>query len=278
MMHEWALLILTVCIPAVVGGFLFLWMTSKKLEKAGQETYQVMKLPLIVLAGLSIIGLFAAFFHLGTPTHAFYTVLGFGRSWMSNEIVVTGVFIALACITAGLALLQKKVNPLLMLLTGIVGLVDVFCMAKLYAVTQINGWNNINTYLVFYGTVFTLGPVLSASLMGIKLKGETLHEIVKSAFFITIFGIAIQAIGTAIFSVSIPDVQMINGASAVESLSAYGGMITVRWVLEVAGLILLGVLALTTVHKINYSVVYVALLILIIAEAMSRYAFYVIGA
>ena len=81
-----------------------------------------MKLPLLTLAGISLVGLFASFFHLGTPTHALYTILGFGRSWMSNEIVFTGAFIGLACLTVGLVLLQKKINPILMLVTGIVGL------------------------------------------------------------------------------------------------------------------------------------------------------------
>lgn len=277
-MHEWALLILTVCIPAVVGGILFLWLATFKFANNGQELYKIMKLPLIVLASVSIVGLFAAFFHLGTPTNAFYTILGFGRSWMSNEIVFTGIFIAFACITAGLALLQKKVNPMLMLLTGIVGLIDVYCMAKLYTVTQISGWNHINTYLVFFGTVFTLGPVFGASLMGITLKGEELRNLVKWAFVITILGIAIQVIGTAIFTVSLQEVQMINGTTVQESLTAYGNMIIGRWILEVAGLILLGVLAMKTIRKINYTVIQVALLLLLIAEAMSRYIFYVIGA
>lgn len=277
-MNEWALLVFSVCIPAAVGGFLFLWFSHRNIVKAGQDPFKVMKMPLLVLAGLSIIGLFASFFHLGSPASAFYTILGFGRSWMSNEIVFTGIFIALACITTGLAIMQKKVNPILLLVTGIVGLIDVYCMAKLYSVTQVTGWNNVNTYLVFFGTVFTLGPVLSASLMGVTLNGESFKEMIKWAFAITIFGIAIQVVGTAIFAVATPELQMINGSTAVESLSAYGNMIALRWILEAAGLILLGVLALTSMKKINYSVAYLALLVLIIAEAMSRYVFYVIGA
>ena len=59
-----------------------------------------------------------------------------------------------------------------MFVTGIVGLIDVYCMASIYAVTRVNGWDNINTYLVFFGTVFTLGPVLAASLLGVTLKGD----------------------------------------------------------------------------------------------------------
>ena len=154
----------------------------------------------------------------------------------------------------------------------------VYCMASIYAVTRVNGWDNVNTYLVFFGTVFTLGPVLAASLMGTTLKSEMFKSIVKRAFAITIFGIGIQVIGTAVFTVSSADIQMINGTMAIESLSAYSNMITVRWVLEVAGLALLGFLAMASIKKANYTLVYVAVAVLIIGEAMSRYAFYVMGA
>jgi anaerobic dimethyl sulfoxide reductase subunit C (anchor subunit) len=277
-MHEWALLIMTVCVPAAVGGFLFLGVFHKKIAQAGQDSYKAMKLPILSLAILSVIGLLASFFHLGTPAHAFYTILGFGRSWMSNEIVFTGAFIGLACLTALLVLVQKKTNPVFMIVTGIVGLAAVYCMASIYAATRVNGWDNVNTYLVFFGTVFTLGPVLAASLMSTTLKGDLLKSIVKWAFAITVFGIAIQVIGTAVFAVSSADLELINGASAIESLAGYSTMITFRWILEVIGLALLGFLAMGSMKKVNYALIYAAVVVLLIGEGMSRYAFYIMGA
>lgn len=277
-MHEWALLIMTVCVPAAVGGFLFLGLFHSKIAKAGEDTFKTMKLPILSLAVLSIVGLFASFFHLGTPTHAFYTILGFGRSWMSNEIVFTGAFIGLAVLITVFTLMKKKTNPMLMLVTGIVGLIAVYCMASIYAATRVNGWNNINTYLVFFGTVFTLGPILAASLMSANLKGDLLKSIIKSAFAITVFGIGIQVIGTAVFSVSTAEIEMINGAAAIERLSGYSTMITSRWLLEIAGLALLGFLAIASVKKLNYTLLYAAVAVLIVGEALSRYAFYVLGA
>ena len=67
---------------------------------------------------------------------------------------------------------------------------------------------------------------------------------VKWAFAITVFGIGIQVIGNAVFSVSTAEIEMISGATAIESLSGYSTMITSRWILEVAGLALLGFLAM----------------------------------
>ncbi|WP_019242815.1 MULTISPECIES: dimethyl sulfoxide reductase anchor subunit family protein [Bacillus] len=278
-MHEWALLILTVAVPAAIGGMLFLWFVHGIVKKDAADTFKMMKLPLIVIAVLSLVGLIASFFHLGAPTHALNAVRGFGQSWMSNEIVATGAFIALACITAGLAIVQKKVNPILMLITAIVGLVDVFCMAQLYKVTRVNGWDHMNTYLIFFGTVFALGPVLGASLLLPSVKGEQVKKIVKWAFAFGLFGIGIQIIGAAMFNGYVGEIELISGVSASERLATYSGFIGIRWIIEALGLGTLGYLALSSSQKkINFSMVYAALLLFIIAEGMSRYVFYVLGA
>lgn len=276
-MSEWALLILTVLVPTAVGGFLFLGLFHNKVVKTGQNSYKIMKSPLLTLTALSIIGLIASFFHLGTPTNAFYAITGFGRSWLSNEIVFTGAFIGLACINVGLLLVKKKANSALMLVTGIVGLVAVYSMANLYAFTRVNGWDNINTYLIFFGTVFTLGPVLAASLMGTTLKGDLLTSIIKWAFAITVFGIGIQVIGLGVFSASIKEIEMINGVTAIESLSGYVPLIIFRWIVEAVGIALLGFWVMSLNKKVNYAFIYVAIIALIIGEGMNRYAFYVMG-
>ena len=236
-----------------------------------------MKLPLLTLAVFSIVGLFASFFHLGTPAHAFYTILGFGRSWMSNEIVFTGAFIGLAVITAALVLVQKKTNPLFMIVTGIVGLMAVFCMASIYAATRVNGWDNVNTYLVFFGTVFTLGPVLAASLMSTTLKVNFLRALSNGHLRLPIWH-WYSSNWYSYSTVSTPAMQLISGTTAAASLSVYSQMIAFRWVLEVAGFALLGFMAMASLKKVNDYLVYAAFAILLIAEVMSRYLFYVMGA
>lgn len=277
-MHEWALLIFTVAVPSSIGGMLFLWFAQNILKKDKEiDLFKTMKWPLMVIAFISIIGLFASFFHLGKPIHAINAVRGFGSSWMSNEIVVTGVFIGLACLTAGLAFYQKKINPALMLITGIVGLADIFCMAQLYNVTQVNGWDHINTFLVSYGTAFTLGPVLGASLLVSFCNKEKLQQTINWAFIFSVFGIVIQVIGAAMFNSYVGDMNLIDTVSAAEKIQSYGGMIGIRWIIEAIGLMGLGYLALFSIKK-NYILIYAALAFFFIAEGMSRYVFYVLGA
>ncbi|WP_017754711.1 dimethyl sulfoxide reductase anchor subunit family protein [Calidifontibacillus oryziterrae] len=277
-MHEWALLIFTVCMQAAIGGVLMLWLFYKKISGNNEEkTFSAMRVPLLAISVLSIIGLGASFSHLGTPSNAFNTILHLGSSWMSREILVTGLFIGVIFITTGLAFVQKRVNPLLLLVSALIGLIDIYCMAAIYATTLVSGWNSINTYTSFYGTALVLGPVLAATLIAPVMKGKA-QGLVRYSFYIAIVGVAIQLVGMAVSATVMPEVNVINGLNAMAALEGYQGTVALRWIIEVVGIGLLGVLSMTSSKKISYSYAYVALAAIIVAEGMSRYVFYVLGA
>lgn len=277
-MQEWPLLIFTVSMQTAIGGIAVLWIFYNKIKKNGKDPFEVMKLPLLIIAVLSLIGLGGSFAHLGTPTNAFNTILGFSHSWMSREIVFTGMFIALTCATVGLALLQKKVNPALLLIAAIVGLIDVYCMAAIYSNTLVNGWNHVNTFLSFYCTTFALGAILAVSLSVRSLQKEELtKDLLKTALYVALAGIAIQLIGLATYSTLGGEIQQISGQAAVASLGAYEGTIAIRWIIELIGIAVLAYVALAPSKKAYYSFVYLALLAIMIGEGMSRYVFYVLG-
>lgn len=279
-MHEWALLIMTVAVQTAIGGMLFLWIAGNLLKKNQEnDLYKIMKWPLVVLAVISVVGLLASFFHLGKPTHAINAIRGFGSSWMSNEIVITGLFIALVCMTAAWAIWKKKVNLPIMLVAALVGLADIFCMAQLYRVTRVSGWEHINTYLVFYGTAFALGAVLGIVLLAKALKIEDLKNLLKIAFAISLFGIIIQLAGTAMFTGYVGEMQLIDSISAAEKLSGYTAMIGLRWVIEGIGLLALGYTVLGSLQKkMSVCMLYAAVAMILVAEGMGRYVFYVLGA
>ena len=276
-MHEWPLLIFTVCMQAAIGGMLMLWLYYKKISDSGEEkTFTAMRMPLLIIAGLSLIGLIASFTHLGTPTNAFNTIRNIGSSWMSREILVTGLFIAAAFITAGLAIIQKKINPTLLLVSTLIGLVDIYCMAAIYAKTLVSGWNSINTFTSFYGTALVLGPVLVASFLASAIK-EKAQSLIKFSFYIAIVGIAIQLIGLALFGTVMPEVNMITGMNALNELAGYQGTVALRWIIEVMGVGVLGFMAMASNKKVSLSFTYLALAAVVLAEGMSRYVFYVLG-
>lgn len=277
-MHEWALLIFTVCLQISIGGILTLAVFYKGINKLGEETsFKVMRIPLIVIAALSLIGLIASFAHLGTPSHALNSIRNLGSSWMSREILVTGLFIGAACVTVGLALVQKKVNHWLLIISTLIGLIDIYCMAMIYSNSLVSGWNSVNTFTSFYGTAFVLGPVLVASLLAPVLKDKA-QGIIKNAFYISLGGIALQLIGVALFGSVLPEVNMIEGTNALTSLADYQTTVAIRWIIEVLGVGFLGYLSIAKQQKVSFSLAYVALAVLVFAEGMSRYVFYVLGA
>lgn len=282
-MHEWALLIFTICLQGAIGGTAMLALFYKKISTLGEEkTYQIFKLPLIVFASLSIIGLAASFAHLGTPLNALNTVRNFGSSWMSREIVFTGVFIAGVFITLALALAKKKVSLAALAATALVGLADIYCMAAIYANSLVSGWNSLHTYTSFYGTAFVLGPVLAAALIipGLRAteKENLAGDVVKYSFNILMAGIAVQLTGLAVFATALPEVYMIEGLNAMAVLAGYKGTVAARWLVEIAGAGIFAYLAFSVNKKVQPAVVYAALLVLLAAEGMSRYLFYVLGA
>lgn len=276
-MHEWPLLIFTLSLQIAIGGMLMLAVFYRSLAKGGaEEAFKLLKLPLLVIVLLSIVGLAASFAHLGTPSHAFNMIGNLGSSWMSREILFTGLFIAAACITVGLAFTQKKVNPWLLGISAIIGLIDVYCMAAIYGNTLVSGWGAANTFTSFYGTVIVLGPVLAVCLIAPKLSNA--QGIIKIGFVTAILGVAIQIIGIALFTGSASEINMVAGNSAMSALDGYQNTVMFRWVIEATGLGIIGYLALASVKKASYSFAYLALAAIVVAEGMSRYVFYVLGA
>lgn len=282
-MHEWALLIFTVCLQGAIGGTLMLALFYKKISALGEDdTFKMMKLPLIVIAILSLAGLAASFTHLGTPLNALNTIRNIGSSWMSREIFFTGLFIAAVFITLAYALAKKKINPVALTVTALIGLADIFCMAAIYSNSLVSGWNSVHTFTSFYGTALVFGPALAASLLIPALRklsdGNISNFVLKSTFVVTVTGIAIQLVGLAVFGSSLPEVTMINGVNALALMDNYQATVAVRWVIEIIGVGLLGYLGLSLKGKQQISFVYAALLAILAAEGMSRYLFYVLGA
>jgi anaerobic dimethyl sulfoxide reductase subunit C (anchor subunit) len=109
-------------------------------------------------------------------------------------------------------------------------------------------------------------------------SGALTQSLVKSVFFISLAGIAIELIGLALFATSMPEVNVIAGTNALNSLDGYYGTVAFRWIIEVIGVVALGCLSMSKNSKLPLSLAYVALAALFVAEGMSRYVFYILGA
>ncbi len=127
-----------------------------------------------LIAGLlGLVALVAGTFHLGRPQYAFRAFIGLRTSWMSREIVVFGLFVQLAAITAlsywkpevlswlgipeALGLLVGQVQQGLVATTALIGFVGVICSVMIYVVTRRRWWSGTATSLKFIGSAAVLG-------------------------------------------------------------------------------------------------------------------------
>ncbi|TMN23184.1 dimethyl sulfoxide reductase anchor subunit family protein [Lentibacillus cibarius] len=281
-MNEWPLLIFTIAMQAAIGGIFMLWVYQLRCkDKENLDMFNLFKIPLVIIAGFSLVGLGASFAHLGAPTNAFNTLRHVGSSWMSREILVTGMFIGLTFITAAWAFYRKKVSPWLLLVTALVGFIDVYCMAAIYSNSLISPWNSIHTFMSFYGTTFILGSVLAVALLATALYRQKMEleakQFTKVALIIAMLGIALQVIGTALLPVTMTEVNMIEASAITELLSGYTGMVTLRWIISILGIALLFFLAVSSYKKSFAALSFIMLLTFVMSEGMSRYVFYVLG-
>lgn len=158
---HWPLVVMLVLTQLSVGAFAcgigLEWFVSSQWIAAIRPVQAVMALVFGLLA------LAASVFHLGRPQYAFRAVLGLGHSWLSREILVFGVFAALACVYAASVvapddwpLPQQWINVLAASVVT-TGAVAVFCSVMIYASVRRDLWDFSRTAPRFALTSALLG-------------------------------------------------------------------------------------------------------------------------
>lgn len=164
---EWPLVFFTVFGQMAVGAFFVLGLIRfLGITRHSGEVVDRMLHPAVYAAGGALgLGFLASFFHLGNPANALNALRHVGGSWMSNEIVAGSLF---AISGLAFAFLQwRRLGPSLLrqalaLLTAILGVVLVYCMARLYMLKSVPAWNSWTTPTQFYLTAALLGSLLVA--------------------------------------------------------------------------------------------------------------------
>lgn len=161
-MNEWSLLIFTYMMNAAAGLCVMSGVFAVHLSRClpADSFKRFMMLTIFIICTIAGAGSVASITHLGVPLNAPNAVNNVFSAWLSREVVVTAAFVG----ALGVSFLWLwKTGKFSFLLYGgamAVGLADIFCMASIYRYTSILTWNDINTYLMFYGTTLTLGAVL----------------------------------------------------------------------------------------------------------------------
>ncbi|MGH1593681.1 dimethyl sulfoxide reductase anchor subunit family protein [Yersinia proxima] len=169
-MHELPLVFLTVLGQTAVGVFALVFLS----HKLGLTTAQQLKQANIVGLILMLVGLVIGALHVGQPLRAMNMLLGVGRSPMSNEIVLSSLFVAMACGTVFFSVMVK--NTVLAMLCNVAavifGLAFAWSITQVYQLTTVPNWDTSYTSLQLWMTVLVGGGAF-AILTGARQVGAT---------------------------------------------------------------------------------------------------------
>ncbi len=111
-------------------------------------------LPIGILLGS---GGLISFLHLGRKRNAWRSVIHLKKSWLSREVLMAGLFGTAWAYTAGSAwLLKATPHPWPM---AILGLGLIYCMARVYHLRSVPGWNSWRTLASFLLSAAVLGAL-----------------------------------------------------------------------------------------------------------------------
>jgi DMSO reductase anchor subunit len=135
---------------------------------------------------LLLAGLGASFLHLGHPERAWRTVLMWRTSWMSREVIVLPVFIAL--VAAWWFALRQGATSLLLPLLAILGALALwYCTAMIYACLRfVQEWAHPLTVVNYTLIGLSSGLVLAGALAALQHEAEFLKSVEPCALVVTL--------------------------------------------------------------------------------------------
>ncbi|WP_340608484.1 dimethyl sulfoxide reductase anchor subunit family protein [Xenorhabdus bharatensis] len=171
-MSEWLLIAFTMIVQSSIGlVFMSALYTHFFNWKAGSgqktEATSVRRI-LVISSILAGIGLLSSLDIIGYP-FSVYRLLQLHntmREWINTETALAAIYFITLSLYTLFVLLTKQSHAYIMTGISAIGLVDIHYMVNIYSNSDIITWTNINTYFLFYGAVFTLGPALALSLIG----------------------------------------------------------------------------------------------------------------
>jgi anaerobic dimethyl sulfoxide reductase subunit C (anchor subunit) len=160
--HDWALIVFTILVQMSVGSMWVLgiahYFANRKYGM--EEADQLSDRALITLVPVIALGFLASLFHLGVPLNAYRAVSNLGSSWLSREIFF-GVLFAVSAFAFAFMQWRKigtfNLRNVIAWVAALVGLVLVYCMAKIYMLQTQPAWNSWATPVTFFTTTFLLG-------------------------------------------------------------------------------------------------------------------------
>lgn len=153
---QWSLVVFTVLAQAAVGMTLVVAASAAFGVTIGRSFRRA----LIANTALMGAALLFSFLHLGNVTRAVYAVSHWRNSWLSREVLLAAVFLALLCVTLVLGSrgrARERPFDVLLAATVLVGVALVTAMARVYMVPTVPAWHRPATPIAFAVTTVLLG-------------------------------------------------------------------------------------------------------------------------
>lgn len=290
-MNEWPLVTFTLLIQGSVGlvfmSAMYLGWLQHSLD--GTQIRRMMLPVLIVSSAMGCLGLLASSSHMGYPLNAFHALRHFSSSWLSREIIFAAVYLAILCFYTFLVIIKKaKIQKMMLWLIALFGLIDVYCMSAIYAHSSMVTWEHFNTYFMFFGAVFIIGPVVALWLIALHVKrmiaGDTAIKLVITALAVTFLSLMIRLIEQPVFMAWLSETVAASDAVtfAHQPEVAYAQTYLLRliaWISGLLGLFTLG-FSLWQARKdilVRASgFVVLSTVFLLVSEICNRFAFFIV--
>jgi anaerobic dimethyl sulfoxide reductase subunit C len=173
--REWALPVYTILMQMAIGSILVLWVLRRLANSKFSpcEMDRIIRNPLLVILVTVIVAIGGSHFHLSKPFLSFYAVRNFQNSWLSREVVFTILFFLIILALWLVSRLKRDYRrsiTFLGWLAIVVGIILVYCMARIYMLPTQVAWNTPTVVISFYITTAMLGAIAIACLFVLDLK------------------------------------------------------------------------------------------------------------
>ncbi|RUT65856.1 dimethylsulfoxide reductase [Morganella morganii] len=168
-LHEWPLMFFTVIGQSVAGAFVLMTAVLLCSVMPEGQRYKI-TLSMFGLWALMGAGFMLSMMHMGSPLRAFNSMLRFGHSALSNEIVNGSVFFAAGgfyWLLSALKKLPRAADKPFLLLVSVLAVVFIYAISRVYQIETVPTWFNHYGSLQFILTSLIAGPVLAALLLRI---------------------------------------------------------------------------------------------------------------
>lgn len=225
-MGEFALLIFSSCMEIAVGLLCALAIASFVHDKAD------FKVTSRVAAATSILGVAASLSHLGSPALAFNAVARVGTSSLSTEIVLAGVFMAIAILHAALTFFPRAAgaNKVVSVIGSVVGVATLLSIGHAYASVHVPLWDGMGTYIEPYMTAVSCGAVLFVALNYQQVGGR----LVDTFAVVSLAAVIVQVIVAVLDYVELGLGDRAAQASAA-MVSSMSPLVLIGWAFVLGG-------------------------------------------